>query len=102
VLDLLKTLGHNHYIDNAFATEPIMTVNITNVAKYTTKGDMAYEITYSEGTKVRAVESKGNTIRKEAMVEGEWQIVGKPYVVDHNKKRAAEQIKQTVLDELAK
>jgi hypothetical protein len=79
-----------------------MTVTITNVAKYSTNGEMAYEITYNEGTKVRAVESKGNIIRKEAMIDGVWKLVGKAYVVDHNKKRAAESIKQSVLDELAK
>jgi hypothetical protein len=79
-----------------------MTVTIINAAKYTTKGEVAYELTYSEGTKVRAVESKGNIIRNEWLDGAEWKISGKPYIVDHNKKRQAERIKQDVIEWLAK
>jgi hypothetical protein len=76
-------------------------ITITSAAVYSIKGEIAYEITYSEGTKVRAVESKGNIIRKEAMIDGEWKLVGKPYVVVHNKQRAAEKIKKQAQEFLA-
>lgn len=70
-------------------------VTITSATIYTIKGscDMAYEIEYSEGSKVRAVKSRvGGWIRKEAQVNGEWMLCGKPYVVKADKKRQAERI----------
>jgi hypothetical protein len=75
-------------------------ITIANATIYTIKGtgDMAYEIEYSEGTKVRAVKSKvGGWIRKEAMVKGAWELCGKPYIVKADKKRQAEQIVEQVL-----
>lgn len=71
-------------------------ITITNASKYTTKSEMAYSITYSDGTTVRAVESKGNIVRKEWLKDGEWVAVGKPYVVEHNRKRHAERMIETV------
>lgn len=62
--------------------------------------EMAYEITYSEGTKVRAVESRDQIIRKEYLKDGKWLMSGKPYKVQHNKKRDAETIKKTVTEYL--
>lgn len=77
-------------------------ITVANAAKYSTaQGEMAYSITYSEGTKVRAVESKDNIIRQEVLTKGEWILAGKPYVVDHSKKRQAERIKASVLKFLA-
>lgn len=80
-----------------------MTVTITNAAVYSlNKGtEMAYEITYSEGTKVRAVVGSG-MIRKEAVMDGEWKLSGKAYVVDHSKVRQAERIVNTVKEWIAK
>lgn len=72
-------------------------VTIKSAAVYSiSKGqEMAYEITYSEGTKVRAVVGAG-MIRKEAIIDGEWKLSGKAYVVDHSKVRQAERIVNTV------
>jgi hypothetical protein len=75
-------------------------ITITNAATYSIQGEMAYAITYSEGTEVRAIEGKG-IIRKEHKKNGVWVLTGKAYVVDHSKPRAAEQIKKQVLDFLA-
>lgn len=67
-------------------------ITIANAMIYSTNGEMAYAVTYSDGTEVRAVEGKG-IIRKEHMKSGVWVITGKAYVVDHSKKRGAEKIK---------
>lgn len=75
-------------------------ITITNAATYSTKGEMAYQLTYSEGTQVRAVEGSG-IIRKEHKKNGVWVLTGKAYVVDHSKPRAAEQIKKQALDFLS-
>lgn len=78
-------------------------ITIANAAAYSiNKGsEMAYEITYSEGTKVRAVMSANSIIRKEAVVDGVWKLVGKAYVVDHSKVRAAEKIVAQVKEFIA-
>lgn len=76
-------------------------ITVTAAATYSTKGEIAYAITYSDGTEVRAVEGKG-IIRKEYKKGGVWVLVGKPYVVDHSKKRDAEKIKSTAVEFLAK
>lgn len=68
-------------------------ITIIDAAIYSTNGEMAYEITYSEGTKVRAVESSDRLIRKEYLKDGAWVQSGKPYVVAHNKRRNAECLK---------
>ena len=72
-------------------------ITITNAQSYSiNKGtEVAYEITYSEGTKVRAVVGNG-MIRKEHLKGGVWTLSGKAYVVDHSKQRAAEGIVTTV------
>lgn len=67
-------------------------ITIQDAKIYSTKGEMAYALTYSEGTEVRAVEGNG-LIRKEHKKNGVWVLTGKAYVVDHNKKRSAEKIK---------
>ena len=74
-----------------------MTITITNAQIYSmNKGkEVAYEVEYSEGTKVRAVEA-GNTIRKEYKDGDTWKLSGKPYIVDKNKKRQAEKLKEVV------
>lgn len=63
--------------------------------------EVAYEVEYSEGTKVRAVVSAGGWIRKEAFQCGAWVACGKPYVVQHNAKRQAERLVETVKKFLA-
>lgn len=74
-------------------------ITVTNASHYSINkaSEMAYEIEYSDGTKVRAVESVGNTIRREYKDGTEWKMAGKSYVVDHSKNRQAEKIKATVL-----
>lgn len=76
-------------------------ITIAAAAVYSMKGEIAHEITYSNGTKVRAVESTGNIIRKECMIGGEWKMSGKPYVVNRNIRRNAEWMVQTVKKFLA-
>jgi hypothetical protein len=77
-------------------------VTITDAAIYSTKGEMAYELTYSEGTKVRAVETTDGCIRKEFKnAAGEWVLSGAPYVVKRNKKRQAERLKEAARKFLA-
>lgn len=70
-------------------------VKIKNAQIYSSKGNMCFQIEYSEGTKVRAVESKG-LISKEYFKNGEWVISGKPYIVAKNLKRNAEKIRESV------
>lgn len=77
-------------------------ITIANTASYSIENGagMAYEIEYSDGCKVRAVESAGNIIRKEYLHNGEWLLSGKPYVVKKNNARQAERIKATVIEQL--
>lgn len=77
-----------------------MPVTIANAAVYSiNKGaEIAYQIDYSEGTQVRAVVSAGGWIRKEYKVNGEWKLSGKPYIVNHDKKRHGERIIAAVTD----
>lgn len=58
--------------------------------------ETAYQIVYSEGTQVRAVESADGWIRKEWLKKGVWTLVGKPYVVKSSKGRNAERIRDIV------
>ena len=58
--------------------------------------ELAYQLVYSDGAIVRAVDSSNGTIRKEFLCKGEWKLSGKPYIVVHSKKRAAEILKETV------
>lgn len=76
-------------------------ITIAEASIYSTKGEMAYQITYSDGTAIRAVEG-ASIIRKEWLKDGEWTLVGKAaYVVEHSKKRDAEKIKSAVNEWLA-
>lgn len=75
-------------------------ITITEASIYSTKGEMAYEITYSEGTVVRVVVGSG-LIRKEYKDKGEWKQSGKPYVVKHNARRQAERLVDEVKKFLA-
>lgn len=72
-------------------------ISISSAAIYSANGEMAYEATYSDGTTVRAVQSRDFTIRKEAKVDGQWVLSGKPYVVKRNKRRQAELLKDQVI-----
>ena len=73
-------------------------ITVTDATKYTVKGEMAYQLAYSDGTQARSVESKGNIIRIEYKKEnGDWVQSGKPYVVKHNSRRQAERIKDEVI-----
>jgi len=71
---------------------------LTNASKYSINGgtEMAFQIDYTDGTSVRAVIALNGTIRKEYKNNGTWMQAGKPYKIKHNKKRHAEQIKETV------
>lgn len=73
-------------------------ITIVRTARYSINkaAEMAYEIEYSNGAKVRAVQSKDRIIRKEYSRDGVWVQSGKAYVVAHNKKRHAEWMKATV------
>ena len=72
-------------------------IEVTAAQIYSIKGtEIAYELTYSEGTKVRAVEGNG-IIRKECKFPEGWKLVGKPYAIVKNKNRVAERIKLEVV-----
>lgn len=76
-----------------------MTVSITNAQIYSINNgsQVAYEIEYSEGTKVRAVVSAGGWIHNEGkMVGDEWKASGKAYIVNKNKTRQGERIIEQV------
>ena len=68
-------------------------ITIENASIYSTNGEMAYQIDYSDGTMVRTVESQDRYIRVEYLKNGEWVQSGKPYIVRHNKRRNGERIK---------
>lgn len=76
-------------------------ITVQNATIYSAQGETAYQVDYSDGTQVRAVESTGNIIRKEYKHRGEWKMVGKPYVVKHSKVRAAEVLKKMAQEFLA-
>lgn len=67
-------------------------VTAAHIASINNCTAMSYMIEYSNGVKVRAVEEAG-TIRKEYLTETGWKLSGRPYVVKHDRKRAAERIK---------
>ena len=75
-------------------------ITVINHQIYSTGGEIAYQLDYSEGTKVRTVEGNG-MIRKEYLSGSDWVQSGKPYVVKKNKMRQAERIKDTVIKALA-
>lgn len=74
-------------------------ITVTNAAEYSiNKGtEVAYQVTYSDGSNFRAVLSANGWIRKEwKNAKGEWVVVGKPYVVAKDKKRQAERLVEVV------
>jgi hypothetical protein len=71
-------------------------IKITNATIYSTKGEMAYQIEYSDGTIIRAVESN-KIIRNEFKTATGWKHAGKAYKVDHSKTRQAERVKAEVI-----
>lgn len=71
-------------------------VKIESTSSYSIKGEIAYQINYSDSSKVRAVVSRSGFIRKEFVVNGEWKLVGKPYLVKNDRGRQAERIVQIV------
>lgn len=75
----------------------MITVQTTQSYSIKNASEMAFEIEYTDGTKVRAVESKDRFIRKEWLKNGSWVQVGKPYIISKDKSRAAESIKKTVM-----
>ena len=76
-------------------------ITVQDAAIYSMNGAMAYELTYSEGTKVRAVETRDGIIRKESKRFGAVWVPGKPYVVTYSAARAAERIKRTAREFIA-
>lgn len=58
--------------------------------------ELAYQLEYSDGTKVRAVETTYGYIRKEWKDGDEWKLSGKPYIVKKDSNRAVELIKAEV------
>lgn len=74
-------------------------ITITNATIYSINKatEMAYQVEYSNGTVVRVVESKDQIIRNEYKKNGEWVQSGKAYIVNNDKKRQAERLKDTVI-----
>ena len=73
-------------------------ITIQNAQVYSTQGSMAYQIDYSNGTSVRAVESRGQIIRNEYKIQAGWKQAGKAYKVDHSKRRQGERIKAAAME----
>jgi hypothetical protein len=71
-------------------------IELTNAAMYSTKGEIAYQADYSDGTSVRAVYGRDGMIRQEWKAGAEWKPAGKPYVVRKDKKRQAERLVENV------
>ena len=73
-------------------------VTIQNAQVYTTTaGELAYQIDYSTGTSVRAVESRDRIIRNEYKTPAGWKQAGVAYKVVSNKMRQAERVKADVI-----
>ena len=72
-------------------------IQITNATIYSTKGEMAYQIDYSNGTSIRAVESN-QIIRNERKTAEGWKQAGKAYRVEHSKTRQAEKVKAAAIE----
>ena len=73
-------------------------ITIKNASIYSTQGSIAYQIDYSNGTSVRAVESRGQIIRNEYDTPTGWKQAGKAYKVDHSKRRQGERIKAAAME----
>ena len=72
-------------------------IQITSAQIYSMKGEMAYQIDYSNGACIRAVESK-QIIRNEIKTASGWRQAGKAYRVEHSKTRQAERIKSAAIE----
>lgn len=72
-------------------------IKIQGAQIYSTQGCMAYQVDYSDGTSVRAIECPGHIIRKEYKAQSGWQQSGKAYKIEHNKHRQGERIKAAAI-----
>lgn len=70
-------------------------ITVADASIYTMKGETCHQITYSDGTQVRAVQG-GGIIRTEWKNGGEWIARAKPYVVVRNRKRQGERLVESV------
>jgi hypothetical protein len=75
-------------------------ITIIDASIYSTSGEMAYQINYSNGAKFRAVIGS-EIIRTEAFSGCAWIQCGKPYKVVKNKKRNAERLVKAVKEFLS-
>lgn len=78
-----------------------MTIQIVDAAEYMTKGEMAYQADYSDGSKVRVVVGRDGMARKEFNIGGEWKLSGKPYIVKSDKTRQGDRLIKSVRSFLA-
>ncbi len=77
-------------------------ISIADAQQYSIGAEIVYQIEYSDGTKVRAIESPSAIIRRQYLNGGEWVECGKNYTADRAVwNRAAERIKAEVLAFLA-
>jgi len=72
-------------------------ITVIEAQMYSMKNEMAYQVTYSDNTTLRVIESTDKIIRSEFKKDGEW-IKSKAYVVKSNKNRQNEKIKQRVME----
>lgn len=77
-----------------------MTVTITSASQYSigNSTEVAYAVTYSDGTEVRSVVSPNGWIRTEYKKNEQWVQAGKPYIVRKDKKRQGERLVEVVKD----
>lgn len=71
-------------------------ITITNASIYSTKGEMAYQVTYSDGTIIRVIQGKDAWVRNEYKKGDTWVAAGKAYLVKKNSKRQAERLIEEV------
>lgn len=71
-------------------------VTIQDASIYSLNGEIAYQIDYSEGTSVRAVEAPGRIVRNEHKTSTGW-VGTKPYKVTRDNRRNGERIKALVV-----
>lgn len=72
-------------------------ITVRNAQVYSMQGSIAYQLDYSDGTSVRAVESVGQIIRNEYKTPTGWKQAGKTYKVNHSKTRQGERVKAMAL-----
>lgn len=71
-------------------------ITIQDASIYSMQGEMAYQLTYSDGYTFRAVVGK-EIIRAEYLNKvGKWEQGGKPYKIEKNKKRQNERVVESV------